>query len=483
MLHIEAVRSDGGQGRKGMRRDLMAAAALLAATAATATATAIAQQAQPAAANAQPPVGLGVGIEPSAEGPRIAAVAPGGTGAAVGIRAGDILLRLGGRQVDGPQVLNEYVQSLKVGDPVTVLVRRDGREVELKGAAKARPQGTGGGGGPPPNRSTPVEAGELRETWNDRVSAGPPVGVFGEAEGWSMGHSMPLGRSEHAVAEMNGQGLGARRLSARQAPFQPRAGLRSGDGPLVARPALPQPIHHMMVTSVGGMLYLIGGEIDGASTGRPAVYVADTWVHDPAAGGWVKRAPMPDRAERRRQGGGGRQDLRCRRPPARGLGLRGLRSGDRQVGKASRPADPAQPSGDGRDRGKIIVAGGRVDDVDSERLTTVEIYDPKTRRWTKGAPLPAPRGGITGAALGGCMFVFGGEGERSHVLGMTPNTYGYDPRADRWTRLADLPIGVHGLKGSAVIDGRIFLPGGAVTWGGNTGTNAVQVYRPQMRCE
>ena len=133
--------------------------------------------------------------------------------------------------------------------------------------------------------------------------------------------------------------------------------------------------------------------------------------------------------------------------------------------------------------GKIIVAGGRVNDVDSERLTTVEIYDPKTRRWTKGAPLPAPRGGITGAALGGCMFVFGGEGERNHVFGMTPNTYGYDPRANRWTKLADLPIGVHGLKGSAVIEGRIFLPGGAVTWGGNTGTNAMQVYRPTMRCE
>ena len=81
------------------------------------------------------------------------------------------------------------------------------------------------------------------------------------------------------------------------------------------------------------------------------------------------------------------------------------------------------------------------------------------------------------------MFVFGGEGEKAHVLGLTPNTYAYDPRADRWTRLPDLPIAVHGLKGSAVIDGRIFLPGGAITLGGNTGTNAMQLYRPTMRCE
>ena len=61
--------------------------------------------------------------------------------------------------------------------------------------------------------------------------------------------------------------------------------------------------------------------------------------------------------------------------------------------------------------------------------------------------------------------------------------YAYDPRADRWTTLPDLPIGVHGLKGSAVIGGRIFLPEGGITLGGNSGTNAMQVYRPTMRCE
>jgi hypothetical protein len=81
------------------------------------------------------------------------------------------------------------------------------------------------------------------------------------------------------------------------------------------------------------------------------------------------------------------------------------------------------------------------------------------------------------------MFVFGGEGEPNHVLNLTPTTYGYDPAPTAGPDLPDLPIAVHGLKGSAVIGGRIFLPGGGITLGGNSGTNAMQVYRPTMRCE
>src|ERR687891_570282 len=50
-------------------------------------------------------------------------------------------------------------------------------------------------------------------------------------------------------------------------------------------PTLPQPIHHTHVAAVGGKLYLIGGEVDGASTGGPEKYVAKTWGHDPAVGG------------------------------------------------------------------------------------------------------------------------------------------------------------------------------------------------------
>ncbi|MDO1558888.1 kelch repeat-containing protein [Brevundimonas sp. 2R-24] len=332
--------------------------------------------------------------------------------------------------------------------------------------------------------ATVVQDGDLTETWNGRVSAGPPLGSRLEVGGWSMGAAMPLPRSEHAVEEFNGQawvlgGYPPGRLPSSLVQVYDPATSRWSLGP-----TLPEPIHHMMVAAVDGRLYVIGGEVDGASTGRPERFVNTVWMHDPAVGGWTPRTPMPTA----RSGGGaavidGKIYVAGGRPPG---------------GSAFEVYDPATDTWEQLPdmptqrnhlamvalNGRVIVAGGRFEPgAGAERTAVVEIYDPATRTWTRGADMPAPRGGVTGAAVNGCLFVFGGEGERTDVMGLTANTYGYDPRADRWTELAPLPIAVHGLKGSAVIGGRILLPGGAVTIGGNTGTNAMQVYRPTMRCD
>ncbi len=464
------------------------ACAAAAAVALSGAAVGRAQQPGPTASSAPPAVSLGVGIEEDPAGPRIAAVAPGGTAAALGMQAGDVLLQVGGRPVTGPQAINDYLQTLKVGDRVTALVRRAERNVALTGRAMPRPAGAAaqgaGGDPPPPDRSTPVESNELRETWNDRVSQGAPVGSAPEFEGWSLGAAMPLPRSEHAVAELDGKvwvlgGYPPGRLPSDLVQVYDPATSRWSLGP-----KLPQPIHHTHVAAAGGRLFVLGGEIEGASTGKPEIFVANVWMHDPATGGWVARAPMPTP-----RGGGGKAVIDGKiyvaggRPPGGAAFEVYDPATDRWEKLPDLPTQRNHLAMVAID-GKIIVAGGRTGPgATAERVDTVEIYDPETRRWRRGAPLPAPRGGITGAAHAGCMFVFGGEGERSHVLGLTPTTYAYDHRADRWTRLPDLPIAVHGLKGSAVIGGRIFLPGGGITLGGNSGTNAMQVYRPTMRCE
>ncbi len=216
-------------------------------------------------------------------------------------------------------------------------------------AAAAAQPGAGGGPPPPPDRSTPVESGELRETWNDRVSQGPPVGAYPGVRRVEPGRrhaSAALGACGRGIRR---QDLGARRLSAGTAAVRTssrstirrRAAGRSG-------PPLPTPIHHTHVAAVGGRIYVLGGEIEGASTGQAGKVRGERL--DARSGGRRMGGALADadRAGRRRQGGDRRQDLRRRRPPARRLRLRGLRPGDRQMGEASGPADPAQPPGHGR---------------------------------------------------------------------------------------------------------------------------------------
>ena len=453
-----------------MRHDWLAAAALLLAS------TAMAQSAQPTAATAQPPVGLGLAIEEEPQGPTVGGVAPSGTAAALGVQPGDILVEFGGRPVAGPQTASEYVQSLKVGDPVSIVVKRDGRTIELKGKALARPA-------PAPNRSTFVEAGELRETWNDRASQGTPGAVTPEVDGWSLGTAMPLARAEAAIAELNGKVWVVGGWPPGRMPSNLVQVFDPATGRWALGPSLPQTIHHSQAAAVSGKLYVMGGETDGSFSGWPGKDVANVWAHDPAVGGWVARAPMPTA---RSAGGAVALDGKIYVAGGRAPGGSAFEAYDPATDTWEKLPDlPSQRNhlAMAALNEKIIVAGGRTGPgFTARRLDLVEIYDLKTRRWTNGASLPAARAGITGAANGGCMFVFGGEGERTNVLGLTPSAYGYDPRADRWTTLPDLPIAVHGLIGGATIGGRIFLPGGGLSLGGDTPTNVMQVYRPTMRC-
>jgi hypothetical protein len=212
----------------------------------------------------------------------------------------------------------------------------------------------GSGSGPPTDRSTPVQANELRESWNGRVSAGPRVGASPEFEGWSMGHAMLLARSEHGVVEMAGKvwvlgGDAPRRLPSDLVQvYDPAAGRWS------LGPRLPQPIHHIIAAAVGGKLYVIGGEIDGASTG-----------------------------------------------------------------------------------------------------------------------------GINEVMARGRFHVWGGE----DVTGMIADHDYYDPRTDKWARLRDMPIPVHGVGGSAYVGGAIWGAGRGTNTGGGHGSVHHQTFRPAVSCE
>src|SRR5262249_42218286 len=111
-------------------------------------------------------------------------------------------------------------------------------------------------------------------------------------------------------------------------------------------------------------------------------------------------------------------------------------------------------------------AAGR-DDPRSE--TALEVYDPQKDTWALLAPVPTGRSGVGVAAVGGCLFVFGGGGSR-----IFPQVEVYYPATDSWQRLQDMPTPRHGIFAS-VIGNAIYLPGGA-TRPGFAATNANEVF-------
>jgi S1-C subfamily serine protease len=93
-----------------------------------------------AAQEAAKPLGLGVNLDHTAEGEtQVMAVRPGSTGAALGLKAGDILLEAGGRPMSS-EVYNAYMKDKRVGDDLVFKVRREGASIELKGKGVVEPQ-------------------------------------------------------------------------------------------------------------------------------------------------------------------------------------------------------------------------------------------------------------------------------------------------------------------------------------------------------
>jgi hypothetical protein len=75
--------------------------------------------------------------------------------------------------------------------------------------------------------------------------------------------------------------------------------------------------------------------------------------------------------------------------------------------------------------------------------------------WSTAAPMPLARSELNGAVLDDLLYAAGGIAQ----LGASPAFQVYDPDADSWRRLANLPEPRHHF-GLAALDGRIYLSGG-----------------------
>ena len=83
--------------------------------------------------------------------------------------------------------------------------------------------------------------------------------------------------------------------------------------------------------------------------------------------------------------------------------------------------------------GRVYLFGGSV----AERARDVLILDPDARTWTTGAPMPAAAGWMAVAAVDGAAYLFGGRLEPDG--GDLATALRYDPAADAWQSVADMP--------------------------------------------
>lgn len=321
---------------------------------------------------------------------------------------------------------------------------------------------------------------ELRIRFGDQaanpVVLAPAMPATGE---WGRRAALPLANSEMSVAGLDGKiyvlgGYPASRVTSAAVQMYDSA----TDTWTMAAP-LPAPVNHSMPAVTGGKLYIIGGQSDSGN----ASFVNTTYEYDPAANSWRTRATMPAA-----RGGGAADSIDGKIYVA---GSRPPRGADFAVFDPAANTWTALPDMPTQRNhlaavafeGKLYVIGGRFEAGFTSPVTdAVEIYDPRTNTWTRGANMPRPRGGLNAVAARGCIHVFGGEGNRGGPNGLFPDHDVYDPVADTWTNLDPIPVPIHGVTGLVFLNGLIYLPGGGTAEGGSSGGTQHQVYRPRQTC-
>lgn len=133
--------------------------------------------------------------------------------------------------------------------------------------------------------------------------------------------------------------------------------------------------------------------------------------------------------------------------------------------------------------GKIYVIGGRVHDkrLDEPVVTgLVEIYDPLTNRWEKGADMPTERGSIDAVVVDGKIYVLGGytwlkaPGLPERFVRSIEE---YNPKTDQWRELPDMPM-LKGWFASVAVDNEVYTIGGLGLENERKRIGDVDVYNP-----
>ena len=273
---------------------------------------------------------------------------------------------------------------------------------------------------------------------------------------WVAKAPMPAIRNEVAAAAINGKiyvlggnvGGGPADL-ARNEEYDPATDRWR------ARAPLPRGANHMNAVALNGKIYVAGG-FAGSAHHNP---VDGAYEYDPGSDSWRTLAPLSSAR--------GSVALAALDGKVHAIGGRGA---DFMTVTTHQVLDPATGKwseaapvpGRARDHtatiavdGKIHVIGGRFD-ASTEATAMHLVYDPAANSWSMAAPLPAARSSLATTFYRGLILVVGGE---TDTYSLTDND-GYDVKADRWLKLAPLPSPRHG-NAAATVGNFAYFAGGA----------------------
>jgi hypothetical protein len=112
--------------------------------------------------------------------------------------------------------------------------------------------------------------------------------------------------------------------------------------------------------------------------------------------------------------------------------------------------------------GEVVFVGGF--DSTGQPLTRVLRFDPKGNRWSQAAPLPVQESGYSMAALsdGSVLVAGGGGGGIASDNNLLASSWLYNPRLDAWKRVGDLHVARSGGASVLLTDGRVLIASGTV---------------------
>ncbi|HYN90630.1 MAG TPA: kelch repeat-containing protein [Thermoleophilaceae bacterium] len=284
-----------------------------------------------------------------------------------------------------------------------------------------------------------------------------PAATLAAALAWMPLPSAQLERTEVAAARVGGSiyVVGGFQPGGATSAAVERYDIRRRRWSRVRR--MPLALNHTTAVANRGLLYVHGGYRGASDLSQPTGALLR---YDPGSGRWrrLPSAPTPRAAHaaavvggRLYVAGGANDSGSLRSLEVYDFARRRWSSGPSFPGPA-RNHTTGVASG-----GRFYVLAGR----DAANLAAAERYDPRRRVWERLPDLRTPRGGIASVRLrDGRIVVFGGEDFGGSGDSTIRPVELFDPRSGRWSRLPGMRTPRHGLGGAALANRVFAIEGG-----------------------